>query len=585
MIHSHAARARAALHPLAALAVLALAGARPARAEDGVIVRPLGAARSETAALLSQGGNGGSLAVSAFAAAIGPGAADASRVSVLVALGVDGRSLLASRPSGRLGIEITLYALDAGGRLGATLVEGVAIDLDRRGAELERAGALWLGRLELPPGTWRLRMQAREHRTGLFGQRELQLVVDPKIATVPPPPATGAPASAAWLRALSPSAEAGLVAAFDAFGGFAAPPAALAAPPPVALGREAPAAARRLGRDLAPLVDAAHAAWRLYAAGDRDAAISGLATFEAALLAADDRGAVKRLIDMDEQLLGPIVAHHPRAALPLALLYRDLFRAHLAAHRIRLAHRAETTATALFTQMGKRAGDDAGERRLAAAALESLAGDLIEAQAPKRASTLLEQAAAFQPDRVEAWTTLAAVFEQERRLQAGIAAADHALALEPRHREARLRRARLDLLAGSTGRGAAALERLVDEPQLDWVGVVAAQERARLWLADRKLPAAAKFLAKATRKYPSEPSLALAYAYVLERTGRRAEAFAAARQAITDGSGYGVAPRRRYAEPPVAGTTAGRAEIEGAAMLRFAELAEVAGPAPPESRR
>jgi hypothetical protein len=316
-------------------------------------------------------------------------------------------------------------------------------------------------------------------------------------------------------------------------------------------------------------------AWGRYALGDRDGAVDALQAYEASVLAGDKRRAMGWLEQSDRPLVEAALARRPAALLPMALFYRDLFRAHLAAGRIGLGRRAEQRATDLLLRLAARAGDDE-ERAVAAAALESFAADLLAIEAPQRAADLLERAAKLMPGRAEIWVALAALRERDRDLVGAAAALDRALAASPGNREARLRRARVDLLGGSTRRAAPLLDSLLDEPVADWVGVVATQERVRLLLADGDVEAARARLERAVERWPHEPSLALALAYVYERGGRRADARLSAERSVAAGATFGRSPRKLYAEPPIAVLSAGTAAVEAAALLRLDDLAAAA---------
>ncbi len=650
----------------ALLAALALATAALAQ-DPAPIVRPLGGANPAAAALLARGGSGGALRLQATAL---PVALPALAIPVLVVVELDGPSLVAQHPGGRLGIELTLYAVDAGGRVAASRLEGIALDLDRAGEQLAAGGLRWTGSLALDPGEWSLRVLARVRKTGAFGLRETRLVLPGGGARFLAPVAPAAPG---FLDAVSPALDPAAAAAIAAFGG---PPAALpllaadaparlwaltgggapdglaatltdglgrpagepaiTAKEPVELGTglaavelelAAPGGAAGL-RDLtlasragaapprrlvvrsgaeggawidllrattvaeesaapapAPIAPPANrddlerfrAAYRdafaRWAEGDQDGGIAALQTFEAGALASDKRRAMGWLEQADRPLTAGLAAARPAAALPLALFYGELFRAHLGTGRIGLARRAEMRAGELLERYAAAAADDA-ERRLAAAAFAGMAADLLAAEAPQRAAALLERASRLAPDRVENWVALGAIYERERRLETALGALDRALELEPRQREARLRRARVELLRQNPRRAAELLDGLAAEPVADWIGVVAVQERARLLLADGELPRAVALLETAARRFPSEPSLALALSYAYERSGRRGDARAAADRAIAGGSGFGAAPRKRYTAPPIETLSAGRGEVETVGLLATASLGE-----------
>jgi len=650
----------------ALLTALAFGGPLAAQ-EPAPIVRPLGGANPTAAALLARGGGGGALRLQAAAL---PVALPESAIPVLVVVELDGATLVAQHPGGRLGIELTLYAVDGGGRVAASRVEGIAVDLDVLGEQIAAGGLRWTGSLALDPGEWSLRVLARVRKTGAFGLRETRLTLPGKGGHFLAPVAPAAPG---FLDAPSPALDPAAAAAIAALGG---PPAALpllAADAPArlwalasggdpgpmkaaladGLGRPAgaPAVASRgavsLGagltavdlelappggaaglRDLAltaggqsaaprrlvvrpgaepgawidllratataeessaaapapiaPLADredlaryraAYRDAFARWAAGDQEGGVSALATFEAGALASDKKRAMGWLEQADRPLTAALAAARPAAALPLALFYGELFRAHLGGGHVGLARRAEMRAADLLGRYATAAADE-GQRALAAAAFEGMAADLLAAEAPQRAADLLERATSLAPGRVEDWVALGTLYEQARRLDTAAIALDRALDLDPKQREARLRRARIEILRQNPRRAAEMLDTLAAEPVADWIGVVAVQERARLLLAAGELPRAVALLEGAARRFPTEPSLALALSYAYERSGRRADARVAAERAIAGGAGFGAAPRKRYALPPTETLSAGRGEVESAGLLAASALAE-----------
>jgi len=313
-----------------------------------------------------------------------------------------------------------------------------------------------------------------------------------------------------------------------------------------------------------------------FARGERVDSVLELAAFEQGALDAERRRAMGWLEAAEAEALASAVARERQALLPLSLFYRDLHATHLEQGRIGLARRSERIAERLLGQLAETAADDE-ERRLAAAALESLAAELIEVGAPGRAADLLKRSADLVPDRVGIWVALGALYERDQRYADGALALDRALGLQPRHREARLRRARLYGLAGDAKRCAAELDALLAEPVADWIGVVAAQERVRALFAEGAFAAAAERLAAVAARHPGEPSLGIALAYALERAADRAGSRAAIARAAVADRAYAQAPRKLYAEPPRLLLAAGRAEVETAALLRLDALAAALG--------
>jgi Flp pilus assembly protein TadD len=287
---------------------------------------------------------------------------------------------------------------------------------------------------------------------------------------------------------------------------------------------------------------------------------SALATRRRGRPGAVEEPAIERLTERDAALL-----------LPLSVLYLELERAALAAGRLPEARRARELAEDLAVRLAAGSSDSAPRRGLAAALLEALAADRIEARDSAAAAALLERAARLAPDRAAPWLTIGILYERDRVLDGARAAFDRVLAAEPGHREARLRRARVDLLAGRAEAGAE-LERLARE-KLDWIGVVAAEERTRQLLAEDRDEAAIALLAPLVEVAPREASLQRALAYALERTGRRLAAREHVARATAATARPGTTPRKRYAEAPERLLLDRRVEVERAALLALPELA------------
>lgn len=96
-------------------------------------------------------------------------------VPVLVEL--DGTSLLAGNADPVTDVEIFAYAFDRDGGIADHQVQVVGLDLATVGPHLRRSGLKYWGHLDLAPGSYRLRVMARNLRTGEHGARSLDLVV------------------------------------------------------------------------------------------------------------------------------------------------------------------------------------------------------------------------------------------------------------------------------------------------------------------------------------------------------------------------------------------------------------------------
>ncbi|GMU65149.1 MAG: hypothetical protein AMXMBFR36_14230 [Acidobacteriota bacterium] len=641
-------RRRRALPALLALAAAA-ALAEPPRL--GV----LSSVPAGTAVLLARGGEGGPLpiAVGAF-----PIDFAATPPRALVVVEVDGRALTSAAPGPRAGLELHLYLLSNDGSVIATRSEAISIDLAADGARLNTGGLRWLAAVDLPAGARLLRLHAREHFSGSFGQREVRL------GAGGPPGVAVAAAKLAWVEVASPTLSAPERSWLEAAGGAPAAVPTLAAgstiriarwravaddeplplrvcdaagrtltglPPRIegstaiapglvidryavdlpadlsgrvglAWGAGDPARALVRAGDAAawnrmPALDVSAArtavppqsvgegrgrveqaraaresvlaAWRRFADGDREGAVAELLEAESASASRRPKG---RGAALEDPAIARVAGHDPALLLPVSLLYLDLERAALAAGRLPAARRAREVAETLARRLEETA-KSTEQRRSAATLYEALAAERIEARDSAAAAVLLERAARLAPERAAPWLTIGILFERDRVLDRARAAFDRVIATEPGHREARLRRARVDLLAGRGGDAGDELERLATE-RLDWIGVVAAEERTRQLLAEGRDEAAIVLLEPLVATAPQEASLSRALAYALERTGRRLAAREHVARAAAATSRPGTTPRKRYSEAPERLLLDRRVEVERAALLALPRLSE-----------
>jgi tetratricopeptide (TPR) repeat protein len=525
--------------PALATAVLCCAAAVTLRAEAPTpIVRPIGGLRAETAALLARGGQGGNLRMALAAV---PLAADgAAKLPVLVIVELDGEPLLAGFPGGRLGVEVSSYVVASDGRVVESRNDGVAVDIGA-GSDLEKTGLRYLERLDLDPGAYSVRVLARLHRTGAFALR----TVDVTLPETSAPRRVPSPRS--WIDALAPGLEAADLEAFRATGGIPAALAAAAATAP-ATGETALESASSLPARLVPFLRAYSTSFAELADGRSATAVASLREFEANAVTFDPGHGMGNLQRIDGNLLVRIASADRQALLPVGLFYEDLSRAHVETGHIGLARRAADMAERALDGFA-RAGRD--EARLAGKALDGLAAEYIELNAPGRAIAVLQHATEIDPDRVTRWLALTVMYENDWRMVDAEKAVRRALAAAPRDREARLRSARLSAVR---------------------IAAVAAEERARIDFDSGHPELAVPMLERQVARLPDEPSLGVALAYARLLSGARAAALDAAERAALADRAYRVAPRRRYSEPPIAALRAGRNEAERAAMFRLDPL-------------
>lgn len=96
---------------------------------------------------------------------------------VPVLVEADGPALLAGNGPGDLLAEIYVYALDKDGAVRGYVAQALSLELSKVEAELRAGGLRFLGHLELPPGSYSLRVLALNGRTGAYGLRVAKVEV------------------------------------------------------------------------------------------------------------------------------------------------------------------------------------------------------------------------------------------------------------------------------------------------------------------------------------------------------------------------------------------------------------------------
>jgi VWFA-related protein len=143
----------------------------------------------EAAQQVLRGQDAGSIRAEVLAAAFAPGTAGTEQAAyVPVVLEVDGPSLIGSGIGGmesKLPAEIYVYAMDERGAVRGFLSQTVDLDLDKVEPALRQAGLKFFGHLDLPPGSYSLRVLVRNGATGAIGARVSSLQV-PAFAELRP---------------------------------------------------------------------------------------------------------------------------------------------------------------------------------------------------------------------------------------------------------------------------------------------------------------------------------------------------------------------------------------------------------------
>ena len=184
--------ARALLPGIAALLALLTV---PAAARDESELPPLralkaGGLKAEVAALIMSGQEGGEIPIEVLALPLA-GAGEKLRVPILIE--VAGAALAAEQAEeDPLRFEVYAYALAEDGGLRDSLIQLYEVDLERLGDRLRRSGVKFTGDLDLPPGSYSLRVLVKNPGTDRLGLRILPLEV-PAAAPAGGTPEGGTP--------------------------------------------------------------------------------------------------------------------------------------------------------------------------------------------------------------------------------------------------------------------------------------------------------------------------------------------------------------------------------------------------------
>ncbi len=164
----------------------------------------------QTAGEVVAGQEGGPVGLAVLAA---PFKMAGDKAYVPVVIEIDGASLLAGQQGTALPAEIYVYAMDAQGAVQDFFTQTASLDLAKVGDAVRATGIKVFGDLELAPGTYSLRVLARNGQTGAAGMRVSSLEV-PAFAQASPvllPPFFPEPAGR-WLVIREVTVQEGKVA-------------------------------------------------------------------------------------------------------------------------------------------------------------------------------------------------------------------------------------------------------------------------------------------------------------------------------------------------------------------------------------
>jgi len=106
-----------------------------------------------------------------------PFAMTAEKAYVPVLIEIDGAGLLAGSKPGTATTEVYVYALDATGTVRDYFTQTLGLDLAKVGDAVRAGGVKFFGDLELPPGSYAVRVLVRNGETGASGLRAVALDV------------------------------------------------------------------------------------------------------------------------------------------------------------------------------------------------------------------------------------------------------------------------------------------------------------------------------------------------------------------------------------------------------------------------
>ncbi len=120
------------------------------------------------------GEEAGTIATSVLAAPFASGGREAY---VPVVIEVDGKSLTAGTEGWSVPVEIYAYAFDAEGQARDFFSQTLSLELLKVGAALQQSGLKFFGHLDLPPGTWNVRVLVRNAASGAAGMKSVTVQV------------------------------------------------------------------------------------------------------------------------------------------------------------------------------------------------------------------------------------------------------------------------------------------------------------------------------------------------------------------------------------------------------------------------
>lgn len=540
-------------------------------AQTEIRPRHLGGLETKAAALLLSGQEGGDLDVAALllpAAESPQGNEDETQPQVLV-LDIDRLNVF----DGRRLVEIYAYAVGIEGGVGGFLAQGFVAE-----GPAQARPAKFVGRLDLAPGSYNLRLLVRERpgdRMGLLSLPiEIPLTKEDSPETVAgnaflpvhDPVVTAWPvlqgSETRWPMARRPLSAEPLVDQKLAQSVHATPQANVP---------ELQRAARSKRVAMAYYGDAL----RRLAAGEQEAADLELSALEEVLLEGY-RPPKDPYLQAVLNVAALIISRSPDDIVPLLAWHERRYREHSQAGRFQLAtssRRIVLETTHLYTR------STAATKPWAALALTSIGAHLMTVRSESAAAQAFYDALTHEPDYGPALLPLASLYEATGDYRGAVDLLENYLNSTPAgNAEAKLRLAINRARLGDDTEAAGALEELLTGPS--WIATLAYQELARLHVGAQRHDDAVAVLEKGIGAFPESPRLRIQLAATLADAGR----VAASRAALSDVDDLmqkaqqarrQETPRKRYGRWPLAEAQQARRDLATAAQEHLPRLAHV----------
>lgn len=685
---------------LTATVALAAGGSQVLNAFDA------GGLEARSAALILSGQEGGALHVAALALPLASSDgrnAESETTPVLVVVEIDGETLLASpggdppRDADEILTEVHAYAVREDGGLAGYFTQAFIFE-PARVTRPDWAGVRFLGRLEVPPGTYTLRLLVLRRATDRFALKAVPLRVpepgtdapwllppvlptqtqawlpvhmrgldasEPLLAASPWPVVDSDAPQALYLvgrwpteevspgalslrilnapegqemrrmepASLTPTGEAGgwkvlesgleptdlpsgayylEVAHGDAGASTGLPLLVASAPEDDALGRprvwtaflstpetlaspeDLPSldVARKMRKmrkaEMEAFRDAYLESLRHLIAGNASDARAAIVEIERSKMA---DGARERDIAQGQMLAAQmLVEEEAESLVPLIRLHLELYLDHLSRGDYLLATHSRRMMEVLL-HLYLESTDTSEAYRIAANALVGLGHRLLEVGNLLQARMIFDRALENRKGHPAALLGHVAIDEMLGEVDVAVQHLRDLLQSHPGHREGLLRLAiNLERIEGSRPQEAREIyQRLVgDEATPEWISVLAHEQLARAWAADRRVPEAITLLQNGLERFPNHPRVYIQLAALHDRAGQLTEGRRVlavldqrmARGAIRDAD----SPRFRYSQwPEHAFAQAHRdfGDIVSARLPQLAEALEAFEPADP----